>query len=170
MTIDKLAGELQDILRVEIRSFSALLESLILEEQCLVSCDTVELANIVGRQEDVISSIACLEKSRIELVERIAQETGMHAEMLHISTIATLVDDEHGKDLLDSMHVLRGLKDEIRKKKQTNTVLIKQSLMMVESDVRLMVGMINGESAPAVYSHDARPDSVGRSMRVDQRG
>ena len=79
MGLDRHISELVDILKMEIRSFNTINELLILEEKALISCDSPALADITGRQGDVLSSVACLEKSRLEVIEHIALETGREA-------------------------------------------------------------------------------------------
>ena len=59
--MDHYFSELIDILKHEIRSFNTIVELLILEQKGLVECNNVLLLEVLERQEDVFSSIACLE-------------------------------------------------------------------------------------------------------------
>ncbi len=141
-------NELGDILRREIRSFTTVLELLILEEKALVTGDTATLAGLVNRQEDILSSIACLEKSRMDLMVRLGNRVGTPAEELTSSRLAGLADLPLREELLESGHILKTLVGEIHHRKQSNSLLINQALLLVESDLRLLyraAGIETGE-------------------------
>ncbi len=170
MALKDYIKEVSSILKREIRSFNIVHELLILEEQCLVKCDTKGLEGILERQEDVFSSIACLEKSRMELVEKIAGDTGVGAEDVTISFLAGKVDGALTRELNESGHILTELDREIRRRKSTNSMLINQSILLLESDIRVILNAFNGgRLKDNGYSSNAKKSGSGGSMCVDAR-
>ena len=117
MALEKYFQEITDILKREIRSFNTILELLILEEKSLVECDSQALAEVLERQEDVFSSIACLEKSRADILVKISEETGEDPDTYTVSRLAESMDDPLKKELLDAGHILVGLNEDIQRKK-----------------------------------------------------
>jgi flagellar biosynthesis/type III secretory pathway chaperone len=158
MGIDRQISELVDILKMEIRSFNSINELLILEEKALISCDSAAIADLTGRLGDVLSSVACLEKSRLEVLERIAAETGREARELNVSMMAKLASADIRKDLVESGKILSAIYEDIKRRKSANTLLIRQGIVMVENDIRLMLNtraQIGDKSA--LYSSGQAP-------------
>lgn len=143
MAIEKHIEELIDILKREIRSFTAVQELLILEQKCLVECDSESLAGILGRMEDIFSSISCLEKSRAEVLEKIAVECGENPDDYTITVLADHVEGPLKRELLNTGHILTQLNKDIQRRKSSNTMLINQSIMLVESDIRTILNAVN---------------------------
>jgi len=159
-----------DILRREIQSFKTVLDLLILEEKCLIECDTVGLAEILEKQEDVFSSIACLEKSRMDSLVKISEQTGEAPEEITISGLAGMVEGTLRKELLDIGHLLGRLHEDIQRRKKSNTLLINQSIMLVESDIRIILSALNrGEDSEPGYTPRAEADKTTKSICVDQK-
>ncbi len=169
MALEKYITEITDILRREIRSFEAILELLILEEKCLVECDREALVDILGRQEDIFSSIACLEKSRAVMTEKIASELNIDPESINISLLSEKVDGTIKRDLTEAGHVLARLNEDIQKKKVSNTMLINQSILLVESDIRMILNSVNGAQTDPEYTSRAKTKDVEQSVCIDQR-
>jgi len=142
MKEDFYVNELVDILKREIQSFNTVSELLILEEKSLIDFNTRELAENLERQEDVFSSIACLEKSRIRVLEKIGEQFGEKPETLTIKKLASLVGNPLKKKLLETGHVLNAIHADIKKKKATNTMLIRQGVMIVENDIRTILNAL----------------------------
>ena len=166
----KFVGELSDILKRETRSFSAIFELLVLEEKCLVNCDREGLRDVLERQGDIMSSIACLEKSRIELIAKIAELSGEKTESLTLIRLAALVDDPLHRELIETGHILSELHHDVTRKKNTNSMLIKQAMLMVENDIRLVLNAINtSERNNAVYSPASKPMRPAAGVCLDQR-
>lgn len=153
MGLDRHISELVDILKMEIRSFNTINELLILEEKALVSCDSATLADITGRQADVLSSVACLEKSRLEILDRIAWETGRETRDLNITGLTKLASAELRKELVDAGKILSSIYDDMKRRKASNTLLIRQGIVLVENDIRLLLNIrSHGEGKAALYS------------------
>lgn len=166
----KFVGELADILKRETRSFSAISELLVLEEKCLISCDRNGLQEVIERQGDVLSSIACLEKSRIELIAKIGELAGENPETLTIQRLAAFVEDPLRRDLIETGHILSDLHHDVNRKKITNNMLIKQAMLMVENDIRLVLNTINTKTRQdAVYSPAPKPMRPAAGVCLDQR-
>ena len=139
MGLDRHISELVDILKMEIRSFNTINELLILEEKALISCDSAAIADLTGRLGDVLSSVACLEKSRFEVLDRIAGETGRRANDLNVTVMATLTSADIRKDLVESGKILSAIYEDIKRRKSANSLLIRQGIVMVENDIRLIM-------------------------------
>lgn len=151
--LDRHIAELVDILRIEIRSFNTINELLILEEKALVSCDSAAITNLIERQGDVLSSVACLEKSRQEVLDRIAWETGRDARDLNITGLSKLASPELKKDLLEASKIISTIYDDMKRRKASNTLLIRQSIIIVESDIRLLLNLrARGDGKATLYS------------------
>jgi hypothetical protein len=163
-------SELINILKREIQSFNIIVELLILEEKALVECDNKLLLKVLERQGDVFSSIACLEKSRVDVIAKIAEQTGKPAQELTISTLLEFIDEPLKKELVETGHVLSRINDDIKQKKMTNTMLIKQGIMAVESNIRFILRSIGKEDMIRdLYSRHADTNYVSGSIRVDGR-
>ena len=170
MVLEKLIAELTDILKREIRSFTIILELLILEEKSLVECDSKGLATILERQEDIFSSIACLEKSRMDILGKIADRIDEDPETITISMLTESVDTPLRKELVETGHILACLNEDIQRKKTSNTMLINQSIMLVESDIRMILSAVSrGENKEAVYNSQATSDGTSKSVCIDER-
>ena len=170
MVLEKLIAELTDILKREIRSFTIILELLILEEKSLVECDSKGLATILERQDDIFSSIACLEKSRMDVLGKIADLTDVSPETITISKLTESVDTPLRKELVENGHILARLNEDIQRKKTLNTMLINQSIMLVESDIRLILSAVSrDENKEAVYNSRAISDGTSKSVCIDER-
>lgn len=162
MGLDRHVSALLDILRMEIRSFNAMTELLILEEKCLVTSDTPSLSDVVGRQSDVLSSIACLEKSRVEIIGRIARETGRENAALTISEIARMTGEPLRKELVETADILSGIHGDMKRKKASNTLLVRQGMMMVENDMRLVLSLCGRN----IRKQEGYTSSAGRDNRL----
>ena len=162
--------ELIDILKREIRSFNAIVELLILEQKGLIESNNDLLLEVLGKQEDVLSSIACLEKSRMEIVKKIADHIGENPDTLTISKLSEIAGDDFKKELLETAHVLFTINEDIRQKKISNSILINQGIMIVESQIRFILKAIGKEDLiKEIYSSDADNGQMCGSIRVDSR-
>jgi len=162
--------ELTNILKREIRSFSVVQELLFLEERSLVECDNATLAVVLEKMEDVFSSIACLEKSREDIIAKIASESDCNPDTITISQLADLVEGTVRQELMDTGHILTQLNREIQRKKVSNTMLINQSIMLVESDIRLILNAVNIPDNPDIrYTKKADVGKTANGVCIDQR-
>jgi len=162
--------ELISILQRELKTFTALSELLIIEEKGLVECDNNLLLDVLGRQEDVLSSIACLEKSRMEVVSRISKSFGLESETMTVSQIADRIEQPGKRELREVAHVLRETQENLRQKKATNTLLIRQGATMVENNLRYLVRRFGkGNTDSGTYSAQAQTHSVTGRIGVDGR-
>lgn len=169
MSLEKNITDITGILEREIRSFEKILELLILEEKCLVECDVVALADILARQEDIFSSIACLEKSRNELLDKAAEKLGVSSEDVNVSMLKEHVDGTTKQALTEAGHVLSSLNEQIQRKKATNTMLINQSIMFVESDIRTILNAINQNEPDTAYTAQAETAMASQGVCIDER-
>lgn len=168
MGLDRHISTLLDILKMEIRSFNAIMELLILEERSLVACDSPGLAEVVERQSDLLTSIACLEKSRLEVLERIAGEIGRDVGELTISRLARLAGEPWRKELHETAEILSHVYDDMRRKKTSNTLLIRQGIVMVENDIRVILKACGrGGGKRPVYTASAGRDDISGSVYLD---
>lgn len=162
--------ELIAILQREVRSFTTLLELLIIEEKGLVDSDNNLLIDVLGRQEDVLSSISCLEKSRAEIVSRIAAMMGIDADTATVSQIAERVDEPSKRELRETAHVLSQINEHLLRKKSTNTMLIRQGALMVENNLRYLLKACGRENVDAgIYSARAGKGQISGSIGIDGR-
>ena len=170
MEINGYIIELLQILKREIQSLNAISELLILEEKSLVEFDTMSLSKLIEKQEDVFSSIACLEKSRHDVLIKICEQTGDKPGTLTVSRLSTMVDDPLRKKLVETGHVLNAIYEDISLKKTSNAMLIKQGIMLVESDISVILKAV-GKTEPGkpVYSSNAQTNRPTRSYCIDGR-
>lgn len=170
MDLKQYISKLIDILRREIRSFNAIVELLILEEKGFVECDNELLMNVLEKQEDVFSSIACLEKSRADIITKIAEQIGEDPNSLTISKLAKVVDDPLKRELIETAHVLSQINEDLKKKKITNNMLIKQGIMIVESNIRHILKALGREDLlKNMYSSNADAGQISGSVYIDGR-
>lgn len=170
MGIDTLIKELLQILKKEVQSLNTVSELLILEEKSLIDFDIKSLSEHIEKQEDVYSSIACLEKSRKDVLEKIGEKTGVEPETLCVSKLSEMIDNPLRKQLAETRHVLDTVYADINLKKTSNTMLIRQGIMFVESDIDIILRAF-GKTEPEkpVYSSKAVTDKPSRSYRIDGR-
>jgi len=167
---EKYIKEIVDILRHEVRSFASIYELLVLEQKCLVECDTPGLVEILERQEDILNSIACLEKSRLEALARIALETGDSAHDMTVTQFAELADGQNKRDLLETGHILARLQEDIRSQKVRNNSLINQAIMFVQSDIRVILNCARKKKiGDPIYNGKATPENNGGGVCVDEK-
>jgi len=162
--------ELSGILKREIQSFRSVHELLVLEEKSLIDSDSSALAEVLEKMEDVFSSIACLEKSRTEVLAKIADETNTDARDFTIASIAEMADKPLGKELVEAGHILSQLNKDIQRKKLSNTMLINQSILLVESDIRILINALNSRQANDTrYNPKSKSGSISHGVCIDQR-
>ena len=168
MKEDCYVNELMDILKREIQSFNTVSELLILEEKSLIDFNTRELAENLEKQEDVFSSIACLEKSRMQVLVKIGELSGEEPESLTIKKLASMVGNPLKKELLETGHVLNTIHADIKKKKATNTMLIRQGILLVESDIRTILNALGaiGEKKTG-YTKRAKQNPLSGGVYID---
>ncbi len=171
MTLEKYIMEVADILKRKIRSFNTILELLILEEKCLIECDTGGLTTVLERQEDVFSSIACLDKSRMDILVKIAEYLDCeNFESLTVSKLAEQVEEPIKRKLLESAHILSSIHEDIQRKKFSNNLLIKQAIMLVESDIRLILNAVyKMKNSEAVYTSQAGSKRSSQNVCLDEK-
>ncbi len=170
MALEKYIREITDILKREIRSFNTILELLILEEKSLVECDSQALAEVLERQEDVFSSIACLEKSRMDIIKKIAEQIGTDPKKLTISQLSKVVEDPLKKELVKTAHVLLQINEDLKKKKATNNMLIKQGAMIIEGNIRYILKTFGKEGMlEETYSSNADAPKISGGIHIDGR-
>jgi len=161
-------SKLIDILRREIRSFTAVVELLILEGKSLVECDNELLNNVIEKQEDVFSSIACLEKSRVDIIKKIAEKIDEDPNTLTVLKLAEIIDDPLKKELVEAAHVLSQISEDLKQKKTINNMLIKQGIMIVESNIRYILKAFGREDIlKDMYSSRADDSYVSGSVYID---
>ncbi|MCE5249631.1 flagellar protein FlgN [bacterium] len=157
MELNACIEELLDILKREIQSFNTVSELLILEEKSLIEFNTATLAENLEHQEDVFSSIACLEKSRINVLNRISSILGEETDLSTLETLFPLVDATYRKKLQETGHVLNTIYENIKKKKIANSILIKQGIILVESDIRVMLNVL-GKTAQKKHGYSSKAE------------
>jgi hypothetical protein len=166
--LDKYITELVDILKREIRSYNAVIELLILEEKNLVACDMVSLAEVVERQQDLFTSIACLDKSRTGLLVKIADILGRDPQTLTLTRLSALVGEPLRKELMESVIVLSSIYESTRRKKSSNSMLIRQGIMLVENDIRTILNAAGkSRHKSVVYSPNFGRELFSGSVYVD---
>jgi len=162
--------ELLDILKREIQSFNTVTELLILEEKCLLEFDTRSLAENLEHQEDVFSSIACLEKSRMNILRKICVIIHEDPETISLIRLSSLVGDPSRKRLEETGHVLNTIYENIKQKKIANSMLIKQGIMLVESDIRVIYDAVSmTEHKKQGYSSKAELKRPSGGVCIDGR-
>jgi hypothetical protein len=168
--IQKHIVELTDILRHEIRSFNTIIELMILEEKGLIESDNQLIVKVLEKQEDVFSSIACLEKSRLNLIEKIAENINSIPEKLTITKIAAYAEESYRSDLLETAHVLSKINKDINNRRNSNSMLIRQGMAMIESNIRfLLKTMGKDDPSQGLYSSKANLKGLNGSVRIDGR-
>ena len=170
MNLEKNITELIHILKKEIQSLNTINELLMLEEKSLVDFNIKSLAEILDKQEDVFSSIACLEKSRMDVLIKISELTGVNLDELTVSRITEMVDNPIKKILMETGHVLSSINENLAMKKTSNAMLIKQGIILVENDIRAVLNAF-GRTEPASpgYSSNAQRKGQSGSLRIDGR-
>ena len=168
MKQESLVRELIMILNSECKSFSAVNELLMIEEKCLIDNNRKALEENVMRQEDILNSIACLEKSREDVCVHLAERLGCDSASLTITAVAEMVDGVMSRELLDIGHKLNAIQDDIRRRRITNSLLLRQGMMMIESDIRTLVSAFGVKSdAKNTYSSSARETVNPGGIRID---
>ena len=169
MAFEKHIEELVDILKREVRSFTAVQELLILEQKCLVDCDTQGLAGVLEKMEDIFTSISCLEKSRMDIIVKISNESGDSDGEWTVTRIADYTEGSLKRELLDTGHILTELNSDIQRRKATNTMLINQSIMLVESDIRTILNALNLQgSQDQRYQRKSGKGGMANGVCIDQ--
>ena len=168
MKHESLVRELIMILNSECKSFSAVNELLMIEEKCLIENDRKALEENVMRQDDIFNSIACLEKSREEVCVHLAELFGRDSASLTITAVADMVDGALSHELLDTGHKLNAIQNDIRRRRITTSLLLRQGMMMIESDIRTLVNAFGVQSdAKTTYSSSARETVKSGGIRID---
>lgn len=162
--------ELTTILKREIRSFNTIVELLVLEGKALVECDNNLLMQVIEREEDVLTSIACLEKSRMEVVRKIAAHIKENPDTLTVTNIAETVEGPLKNELVETAHVLNEINADIQQRKLSNNLLIKQGIMVIESNIRSILKAAGKENLiKDIYSAGAEYGRISGSIRIDGR-
>ncbi|MFC1561265.1 flagellar export chaperone FlgN [Candidatus Latescibacterota bacterium] len=170
LDLKKYISELIAILRREIQSFNIVVELLILEEKGLIECDNNLLIKVLEREEDIFSSIACLEKSRMDVIKKIAEQIGTDPNKLTISKLSKVVEDHLKKELVETAHVLLQINEDLKQKKATNNMLIKQGAMIIEGNIRYILKTFGKEGVMEdTYSSNAGAPKISGGIHIDGR-
>ena len=170
MILEKYIKELTNILKRETLSFNTIIELLILEQKGLIECDNELLINVLERQEDVFSSIACLEKSRVDVIAKISKQIEEDSGALTVSRIVEMADEPLKNELIETAHVLSKISEDIKQKKTANAMLIKQGILIVENNIRFILKALGKDDMiKDMYSSYADSGQISGSICVDGR-
>lgn len=168
MKLQKPVTELIAILRREVQSFNTVVELLILEEKGLIECNNQLLVQVIDRQEDVFSSIACLEKSRMDCIRKIAELVDRDPDTLTITGIAAFSGEPEHRELLETAHVLNEINRDIQRKKKTNAMLIRQGILLVEQNIRIILKAFGRpEAVSDRYTRTAAVEGLRGGIHID---
>ena len=101
---------------------------------------------------------------------RIGEQIGRDPDTLNIRKLAKRTEGPQKKKLIETGHILEAIYGDIKKKKSSNALLIKQGIMLVESDIRVIMKTLgNPDNNLTGYKADAKPDQLSGGVRIDGR-
>ena len=112
-----------------------------------------------------------MEKSRSEIINKIALVIGEDSNSLTISKISGYVDETLKKELLETAHVLAQINEDLRHRKVSNNILIKQGAMIVEGNIRFILKEYGSKFTGTnnIYTSKADAPQLSGSVHVDGR-
>ena len=128
MPLNKLLNEIISLLEKETKCLEKILDFLIRQQDCLVKNDLKGLIEILSEKEDVVTSLSCLEKSRLENTVKLSACVKIPVSELTVNRISEIAEDDLKNRLQTAMKELRSLYDNIKKKRSLNQALIHQAL------------------------------------------
>ncbi|HUS58141.1 MAG TPA: flagellar protein FlgN [Planctomycetota bacterium] len=132
--VDRIA----ELLAQEIEAYAELLLVEREKEQAIISNDAEKLLDVLRREEPAAAHAAGLERQLLECRDAIAADAGRSS--ITLREIAAITDGEHAPALEALRTRLFGLAEEIRKINQTNYLLLKQSIELLDEVVSALLG------------------------------
>jgi len=129
---------LADLLAQEIEAYSQLLQVERDKEQAITAAAAAQLLDVLRREEQAAARAAELERRLLHCRDEFAAQAARPA--ITLREIATLFDPHQAARIESLRTRLFGLAEEIRKINQTNYLLLKQSIELLDEVVSALLG------------------------------
>ena len=138
--MDSTMLQLVEIVRKEIETFEALLDSMAQEQKGLVTQDMATIEKAVADQRELAANAGALERARIRLVKEISAELGETASDLTLKRLIDRIQGPHSQQLGEMRDTLIGMHERIQTANRQNALLIKQSMKYVDKTLHILTG------------------------------
>lgn len=155
--------ELIEVLEGQIECYEGLYTLAKYKQDAVVGKDLALLQEIVTREEEFVGRVSSLDKKREVLLKDISIVTGMDYNKLNVSSIVTKLGtkNETSQKLLKIKDELSKLIQNLKKQNELNTILINQSLELVDFTINA-IGSTKGYTHVGSY---AKPGEDPKSER-----
>ena len=130
--------KIANIVEKEAACLEEFLELLVNQQKYLVDNDIENLKSGVNRQQEIISQIRDLEKSRLGIVACYSETQDLDPGDITISSLARQAGGEIADKLMELQNSLLSLHQKIEKAKRKNEFLIEHSMKHIEGTIRLI--------------------------------
>lgn len=135
--MDELFAELVTLVRQEIEHYRRLLALVRRERGQIVRGDLAGLTKVVRKKEALARELDRLGKSRVSLLDRLAEELGEPAATLTLARVARLAPGEAGETLSATLTEFRGVIGRLIAANDVNRTLLDRSLEFVQGSLAL---------------------------------
>ncbi|WP_027409283.1 flagellar protein FlgN [Anoxybacteroides tepidamans] len=133
------AAQLIDLLGEYVRLHERLLESARTKTEVLKKGDMEALTAMIKEEQKQIAAVSQLEKERMQLMERIAQQSGHLGEELTLTACIEWVEEPKKSVLKRLQEELSAVVSELKNVNQLNQQLIQQSLQFVNMTLNFIL-------------------------------
>jgi len=157
--------ELIDILEEQKECYEGLYTLAKYKQDAVVNKDLSLLQEIVTTEEQFVGRVSTLDKKREVLLKDISIVTGMAYNKLNVSSIVEKLgrENEASQKLLKVKDELRTLGQKLKKQNELNTILINQSLELVDFTINA-IGSTKGYSHVGSYNRPGEEPSTERQQ------
>ena len=149
--MNDLIEHLVDLLQQEIEAYSRLLEIEREKEKAIIANDTARLLDVLRLEEPATERAAALERQILECREQLAQAADRPG--ITLRELTASFSGPEAEDMEGLRSRLFGLAEEIRRVNQTNYLLLKQSIELLNE----VLSAILGEATPVnTYEENGR--------------
>jgi flagellar biosynthesis/type III secretory pathway chaperone len=135
------------------------------EERAIVAGDVEELTDVTDRQEQLMELLATLETERMTALTAIAAATGLDADSLTVTMVASLADAEQGAALAETGAELRAQAVALQRANESNAALLQNSRQIVERWIQYLRTIVTGT---LTYTAEGSPDEAGGNRVIDR--
>ena len=128
----------------EHRLCSTLLDLSVREEEAILSGDVAVLTALVDEQEQLLELLATLETERMTALTAIAGASGLDADSITLTQVATLAGGRRGEVLQTTGAALREVADSLQQANTRNAELLRSSRELIERWIQYLRNVVSG--------------------------
>ena len=159
------AAALTDALREQHSLYETLLDVAGREESAIVGGDVAALTELTEEKEQLIELLATLETERTTAITAIAAATGIDADALTVTRVASILPAEQAAALTAASDELRQQALDVKQANDSNAVLLRSSSEIVGRWIQYLRTVISGS---LTYTAEGSPGESSGNRVIDR--